>query len=90
MEYIVIEHRDDPNGKLGLKLEDPTYFIHHCSILRLDRLHYLKSIVPCVDQLFEIVFQKKNIMKNIFQNHLYHYKTIKEWKTMNQKLFQFS
>ena len=89
MEYIIIEHSDDPNGKLGVKLEDPTYFNHHSSILRLDRLHYLKTIVPSVDQLFEIVFQKKNVIKNIYQYHLNYFKTVKEWKTMNQVKFQF-
>ena len=45
MEFLIIEHNEDPNGKLGSKLEDPTYFINHCSVLRIDRLHYLKSIV---------------------------------------------
>ena len=77
MEFLIIEHNDDPNGKLGLKLEDPTYFINHSSILRLDRLHYLKSIVPCIDQLFEIVFKKENVIKKIHSYHLNHFKMIK-------------
>ena len=90
MEYIIIEHRDDPNGKLSLKLEDPTYFSNHCSILRVDRLHYVKTIVPSIDQLFEIVFQKKNVIKNIYQYHLNYFKMVKEWKTMNEVKFQFN
>ena len=89
MEYIIIEHKDDPSSKLCYKLEDPTYFSNHCSILRLDRLHYLKTIVPSVDQLFEIVFQKKNVIKNIYQYHLNFFKMNKEWKTMNQVKFQY-
>lgn len=89
MEFLIIEHNEDPNGKLGSKLEDPTYFINHCSVLRIDRLHYLKSIVPSIDQLFEIVFKKENVIKKIYTYHLNHFKMVKQWNEMNQVKFQF-
>ena len=89
MEYIIIEHNDDPNGKLGSKMEDPSYFSDHCSILRIDRLHYLKSIVPSIDQLFEIVFKKKDVLKKIYDYHLKMFKVKKEWKKINEVLFKF-
>lgn len=89
MEYIIIEHNDDPNGKLGSKMEDPSYFSDHCGILRIDRLHYLKSIVPSIDQLFEIVFKKKDVLKKIYDYHLKMFKVKKEWKKINEVLFKF-
>ena len=83
MEYVILEHGDDPNARLGQKLEDPTYYNSHCDILRIDRLYYLKSIVPSMDQLFETVFKKKNCVKKIYEHHLKHFKLMKQWKEMN-------
>ena len=83
MEYLVLEHSHDPNARLGDKMEDPTYFMQHCDILRLDRLHYLKSIVPSMDQLFETAFKQKDVTKKIYQYHLNHFKVLQEWKNKN-------
>jgi DNA polymerase elongation subunit (family B) len=87
MEYVILEHNEDPDARLGQKLEDPTYFNMHCDILRLDRLYYLKSIVPSMDQLFETVAKDKtrkaNFVKKIYDHHLKHFKVMKQWKQMN-------
>ena len=87
MEYVILEHSEDPLARLGQKLEDPTYFNSHCDVLRLDRLYYLKSIVPSMDQLFETVAKDKtkkaNFVKKIYDHHLKHFKVMKQWKDMN-------
>ena len=90
MEYVVLEHGHDPQARLGEKMEDPTYFMHHCDILRLDRLHYLKSVVPSMDQLFETAFKKKDVKKMIYQYHLQHFKVLQEWKWKNHAKLVFS
>jgi DNA polymerase elongation subunit (family B) len=85
MEYIVIEHSQDPNTKMFEKLEDPTYFCDHCDVVRMDRLYYVKSIVIPVDQLLETVFKRKNMVKEIYDHHVKHLKLMKEWKSLNSK-----
>ena len=90
MEYVVLEHGQDPQARLGEKMEDPTYFMQHCDILRLDRLHYLKSVVPSMDQLFETAFKKKDVTKTIYQYHLQHFKVLQEWKLKNHAKLVFS
>lgn len=90
MEYVVLEHGQDPQARLGEKMEDPTYFMQHCDILRLDRLHYLKSVVPSMDQLFETAFKKKDVTKTIYQYHLQHFKVLQEWKLKNHAKLIFS
>ena len=82
MEFVVIEHADDPNGKLGDKFEDPLYFNQHCDILRMDRLYYLKSIMTPLDQLLETVFSKSDIIKSIYDAHCHHCKVMKQLKKM--------
>lgn len=90
MEYLVLEHQLDPNARLGEKMEDPTYFMEHCDVLRLDRLHYLKSIVPSMDQLFETAFKEKDVTKTIYQYHFNYFKLLQEWKQKNKSILIFS
>lgn len=85
MEFLVIEHVDDPNGKLGDKFEDPQYFNQHCDILRIDRLYYLKSIMTPLDQLLETVFSKSEIIKSIYDVHYHHCKVMKQMKSLHQR-----
>ena len=85
MEFVVIEHADDPNGKLGDKFEDPLYFNQHCDILRMDRLYYLKSIMTPLDQLLETVFSKSDIIKSIYDAHCHHCKVMKQLKTIHYR-----
>ncbi len=84
MEFIVLENEDDPNTKLGDKLEDPLYFSQHCDILRIDHLYYMKSVVIPLDQLIETVFKKKDIVKKIYMSHCQHLKIMNQWKVINQ------
>lgn len=58
LEYIVIQHENDPDSKLFSKLECPDYFMNFCDVLRIDFLYYLKSIVYHADQLLNIVYVK--------------------------------
>lgn len=60
LEYVIIQHRNDPNAKLFDKLEHPDYMMQHADIFRLDRLYYLKSSLIPVDQLLTIVFKVQN------------------------------
>ena len=83
MEFVIVQHHTDPNGKLMEKMEDPTYFCQHCDILRLDRLYYVKSIVMPLDQLIETVFKKKNVVKSIYDHHCKHAKFINQWNEKN-------
>lgn len=59
IEYVVCTDDQDPDSKLYKKLEDPDYYLAFCDILRLDRLHYVKSIVASLDQLLNIVYIKE-------------------------------
>jgi len=83
MEFVIVQHHTDPNGKLMEKMEDPTYFCQHCDILRLDRLYYVKSIVMPLDQLIETVFKQKNVVKSIYDHHCKHAKFINQWNEKN-------
>lgn len=78
MEYVIIENINDPDAKLFDKLEDPDYFIEHCDLYRLDKLYYLKNAVTPIDQLLEVTFKKKNVLKEIYSYHLNFFKLRRE------------
>ena len=95
IEYVIIENYNDPNAKLFDKLEDPDYFCERCTILRLDRLYYIKSIVSCIDQLFNVAYNGNNNnhqdrlrnsrahpdpIAKIFSYHMNHFKIMKQLK----------
>ena len=90
MEYVIVEHFLDPKGKLFDKLEDPDYFSNHCDIYRLDRLYYLKNCYTPFDQLFEICFKKKNVIKNIYEQHLQHKKFGDELKARTGVIIHYN
>ena len=94
IEFIIIQHFTDPNGKLFNKYEDPDFFMEHRDILRLDYLYYIKNSFTPIDQLFNVVFQLKESdnkiqlnkfgyrhespAQTIYNYHLNHFKVIKE------------
>ena len=96
IEYVIVEHHNDPNAKLFDKLEDPDYFCSRCTLLRLDRLYYIKSIVMCIDQLFNVAYNVNNEdrVKNfrahpdpiatIYQYHINHFKIMKQLKDISK------
>jgi DNA polymerase elongation subunit (family B) len=89
IEFIIIQHIDDPKSKLFDKLEDPEYFKSHRDLLRLDRLYYLKSLAVPVDQLLSIVFKVNNFISNLYEQHLSKYKLNKEIHDRNRPIILF-
>lgn len=74
IEFLVIEHQNDPKTKLHDKLEDPIYFMKHRDVLRIDRFYYIQSLCKPVDQILQVVYQQSgmcsSILKVFFQHHL--------------------
>ena len=85
IEYLILEHSNDPNAKQFDKLEDPDYFCSRCTLLRLDRLAYVKSIVMCIDQLFNVVYvDHSDPISKLYQFHVNHYKIMKHIKNLSK------
>lgn len=84
LEFVILEHYNDPNSKLFDKVEDPDYFIQNCDVLRLDRYYYLKSSYIPLDQIINIVFKKENVGKTLFTYHSNYRKVIQQIKGLNQ------
>ena len=76
IEYIIIEHQNNPKAKLYDKLEDPAYFTSHRDLLRMDRLYYLRSLAEPMDQLLNVVFKHKNFVSKLYDAHLQNYKIV--------------
>jgi DNA polymerase elongation subunit (family B) len=86
IEYIIIQHYDDPKAKLYDKLEDPNYFYSHRDILRLDKLYYIKLLSEPMDQLLFVVFKQKDFVSKLYDLHLNHYKLMNEIYSKNKPI----
>ena len=64
IEYVFVKSHTGID-KLWDKIEDVEYFARHSDTLSLDHSYYIKSLVNPIDEIFEIVFKKKNVMKDI-------------------------
>lgn len=77
IEYLAVEVEDNPlKSKLNEKIEDPAYFCTHCDLLRLDRFYYVQSLAKPMDQLLEIVYQRKDFTKRLYQIHVQYKKVL--------------
>ncbi|NDE16496.1 hypothetical protein EBZ80_16345 [bacterium] len=77
IEYLILEHPDDPKSRLYDKLEDPVYYSEHRDLLRIDRLYYLKSLVEPLDQLLNVV-GGGGIVQRIHAVHARHHLVMRE------------
>lgn len=89
IEFIIIQHPDDPKSKLNDKLEDPVYFKQHRDLLRMDRLYYLKSLAEPMDQLIQVVFRKKDFVTKIYEHHIAFLKVMNELKNRESPIVLF-
>ena len=71
LEYVYVQSHTGID-KLWDKIEDTEYFSRHSDVLTLDYSYYIKSLVNPIDEIFDIVYKKKNTMKNMH----HHYCTI--------------
>jgi DNA polymerase elongation subunit (family B) len=77
IEYLILEHADDPKSRLYDKLEDPVYYSEHRDLLRIDRLYYLRSLVEPLDQLMNVV-GGWGIVQRIHAIHARHHLVMRE------------
>lgn len=69
LEYVYVQSHTGID-KLWDKIEDTEYFSRHSDVLTLDFAYYIKSLVNPVDEIFDIVYNKKNVMKGIYQQSI--------------------
>jgi hypothetical protein len=58
LEYVVTTNSGH-KGKQYDKIESSDYFIQNSSVLELDYLYYLKSLVNPLDQVLNVIFKKE-------------------------------
>jgi DNA polymerase elongation subunit (family B) len=70
LEYLML-NTNDPTHKQGDKIEHLEYFLRHQEDFNIDYFYYFERLIEPVDQVLEVVFGKKNWMK---QSYIFHYK----------------
>lgn len=76
-------------SKQCTKLESYDYFLNHKSIIPLDFLYYLKSIMNPLDQVFNIVMNEKNIVKKLYDSRVHFSKVLIELNQQYSPRFIF-
>lgn len=79
--YVITQNRIN---SLYAKTENPDYVKRHKDVLKIDPLYYQKALINPLDEILEIVYKKKDVMKNI-----YFWYTIKK-KVLTELKFLFS
>jgi DNA polymerase elongation subunit (family B) len=68
IEFVVVRHPDhDP--KLFERIEDPNYLLRHPDMVRIDPLYYAQNLVNPMDQILEVCFKKKDVVKKMTITH---------------------
>ena len=77
IEFVILEHPEDPKAKIFDKIEDPLYFWKHRDFLRIDRYYYLLSLCKPLDQILQVAFQTKTTpVLSLYKLHLQHKKVL--------------
>ena len=64
LNYVVIEN-GMKNQQLCFKIEDPLYIQKNSKYINIDKLYYLDNCVKPVDQLLDVGYKQKDILKTI-------------------------
>jgi DNA polymerase delta subunit 1 len=55
----------DRKAKMYQKAEDPDYYLDHMDTLRIDYMTYMKKFVKPIDEILEVRFGVKDVVKNL-------------------------
>ena len=64
IEYVIVDHPNQ-RAKQFEKIEDPLYCHRHGDLVHIDCLYYLQSMCKPIDQLFEVVYHKKDYVSRL-------------------------
>lgn len=68
IEFVVTRHPDG-HAKLFERIEDPGYMREHSDMVRIDPLYYAQNLVNPMDQILEVCFHKKNVVRQLTETH---------------------
>lgn len=64
IEFVIVDH-PNPRARQFEKIEDPLYCHRHGDLVHIDCLYYLQSMCKPMDQLLEVVYQKKDYVSQL-------------------------
>lgn len=86
LEFVVLE---SPNAKtLGGKIEDGDYYLRRRTLLRLDYLYYLKTLVNPLDQLLKVATGSDRFVEQQLRYRTNHSKLIRQLQTLFKPLIR--
>ncbi len=77
LEYVTTT-AGGPKAKMWQKIESSDYYKEHSDIIKLDMGYYCKSLINTCDQIMEVMYGKKNFLKDQHAFRLIKAETLKE------------
>ena len=68
IEFIIVQH-PSKDAKLFERIEDPTYYRDHSDMVKIDPLYYAQNLVNPMDQILEVCFKEKSLVKRVTDIH---------------------
>ena len=68
IEFVIVRH-PSLNPRLFDRIEDPQYIMEHGDVVHVDPLYYAENLINPTDQILEIGYRKKDVVKSLVATH---------------------